>query len=93
MHVVLSQEGTGPRVVSAYVEIIFDNSDNRIPVSNSCVHVATTHPVRVVCVSEFSDQFEWVMCVAWESFFFLSSFFFWAGGLGVIIKDTSKIFF
>lgn len=26
------QEGTGPRVVSAYVEIIFDNSDNRIPV-------------------------------------------------------------
>lgn len=27
------KEGTGPRVVSAYVEIIFDNSDNRIPVS------------------------------------------------------------
>ena len=29
----LLQEGTGPRVVSAYVEIIFDNTDNRIPVS------------------------------------------------------------
>ena len=26
-------EGTGPRVVTAYVEIIFDNSDNRLPVS------------------------------------------------------------
>lgn len=28
----LLHEGTGPRVVSAYVEIIFDNSDNRIPI-------------------------------------------------------------
>lgn len=26
------QEGTGPRVISAFVEIIFDNSDNRLPV-------------------------------------------------------------
>lgn len=29
----LLHEGTGQRVLSAYVEIIFDNSDNRIPVS------------------------------------------------------------
>lgn len=29
----LLHEGTGSRVLSAYVEIIFDNSDNRIPVS------------------------------------------------------------
>lgn len=28
----LLHEGTGPRVVSAYVEIIFDNTDNRLPV-------------------------------------------------------------
>ncbi|XP_064630415.1 structural maintenance of chromosomes protein 3-like [Lineus longissimus] len=28
----LLHEGTGPRVISAYVEIIFDNSDNRIPI-------------------------------------------------------------
>lgn len=28
----LLHEGTGPRVVSAYVEIIFDNTDNRIPI-------------------------------------------------------------
>lgn len=28
----LLHEGTGPRVVTAYVEIIFDNSDNRLPV-------------------------------------------------------------
>merc|ERR1711972_429297 len=25
-------EGTGPRVISAYVEIIFDNSDGRLPI-------------------------------------------------------------
>lgn len=30
----LLHEGTGPRVISAFVEIIFDNSDNRIPVSH-----------------------------------------------------------
>lgn len=29
----LLHEGTGPRVVSAYVEIIFDNADARVPVS------------------------------------------------------------
>lgn len=28
----LLHEGTGARVVSAYVEIIFDNSDGRVPV-------------------------------------------------------------
>lgn len=32
----LLHEGTGPRVVSAYVEIIFDNSDARVPVSCTC---------------------------------------------------------
>lgn len=31
----LLHEGTGPRVLNAYVEIIFDNTDNRIPVSSS----------------------------------------------------------
>jgi hypothetical protein len=29
----LLHEGTGPRVVTAYVEIIFDNTDNRLPVN------------------------------------------------------------
>lgn len=29
----LLHEGSGPRVVSAYVEIIFDNADARVPVS------------------------------------------------------------
>ena len=33
------QEGTGPRVMSAFVEIIFDNTDNRIPVSQDVVIV------------------------------------------------------
>ena len=31
----LLHEGTGPRVISAFVEIIFDNSDNRIPVNSN----------------------------------------------------------
>lgn len=30
----LLHEGTGPRVVSAYVEIIFDNADGRVPVEH-----------------------------------------------------------
>lgn len=30
----LLHEGTGARVMSAYVEIVFDNSDNRVPVFN-----------------------------------------------------------
>jgi chromosome segregation ATPase len=29
----LLQEGAGPATMSAYVEIIFDNSDNRFPVT------------------------------------------------------------
>ena len=37
----LLHESTGPRVISAYVEIIFDNSDNRILVSHrSSVNLA-----------------------------------------------------
>jgi len=28
----LLHEGTGPRVISAYVEVIFDNTDNRVPI-------------------------------------------------------------
>lgn len=31
----LLHEGTGPRVMTAYVEILFDNSDGRIPVSRA----------------------------------------------------------
>lgn len=34
----LLHEGTGNRVISAYVEIIFDNSDNRVPVSKIFQH-------------------------------------------------------
>ncbi len=34
-----TQEGSGPRVVSAFVEIIFDNSDGRIPVSATITSV------------------------------------------------------
>ncbi|CAB4012064.1 structural maintenance of chromosomes 3-like, partial [Paramuricea clavata] len=33
----LLHEGSGPRVISAYVEIIFDNSDNRLPIEKEDV--------------------------------------------------------
>lgn len=33
----LLHEGTGPRVISAFVEIIFDNSDNRLPIDKEDV--------------------------------------------------------
>lgn len=33
----LLHEGTGARVMSAYVEIIFDNTDNRVPVKLNTV--------------------------------------------------------
>lgn len=35
----LLHEGTGPRVASAYVEIIFDNRDNRLPVIFHSIHL------------------------------------------------------
>ena len=28
----LLHEGTGPRVIAAYVELLFDNSDKRLPI-------------------------------------------------------------
>jgi chromosome segregation ATPase len=33
----LLHEGTGPRVISAYVEIIFDNSDGRLPIDKGAM--------------------------------------------------------
>jgi len=36
----LLHEGTGPRVISAHVEIIFDNADGRLPVKNSLNYVS-----------------------------------------------------
>jgi len=47
----LLHEGTGQRVISAFVEIIFDNSDNRIPVSigeinSHCFHLGSCHGVQ-----------------------------------------------
>ncbi|KAF0312854.1 Structural maintenance of chromosomes protein 3 [Amphibalanus amphitrite] len=35
----LLHEGTGPRVISAYVEIIFDNSDGRLPIDKEEVYL------------------------------------------------------
>lgn len=39
----LLHEGTGPRVISAHVEIIFDNSDGRLPVSKICYYIIFMH--------------------------------------------------
>lgn len=35
----LLHEGTGPRVISAYVEIIFDNSDGRLPIDKDEIYL------------------------------------------------------
>jgi structural maintenance of chromosome 3 (chondroitin sulfate proteoglycan 6) len=35
----LLHEGSGPKVLSAFVEIIFDNSDNRLPIDKSEVAI------------------------------------------------------
>ncbi|XP_071572251.1 structural maintenance of chromosomes protein 3 [Temnothorax nylanderi] len=35
----LLHEGTGPRVISAHVEIIFDNSDGRLPIDKDAVYL------------------------------------------------------
>ena len=39
----LLHEGTGPRVISAYVEIIFDNSDGRLPIDKEEVFLRYGH--------------------------------------------------
>lgn len=42
----LLHEGTGARIISAYVDIIFDNSDNRLPVSlvvSTCSSYSLNH--------------------------------------------------
>ena len=35
----LLHEGTGPRVISAYVEIVFDNTDRRLPIQKDEVAI------------------------------------------------------
>lgn len=48
------QEGTGPRVISAFVEIIFDNSDNRLPVSNCFFFFFSSNNVEnIIVAAEF----------------------------------------
>jgi hypothetical protein len=40
----LLHEGTGPATISAYAEIVFDNSDNRFPVSIPIMTVQASMP-------------------------------------------------
>lgn len=47
------QEGTGPRVISAFVEIIFDNSDNRLPVSNCFFFFFSNNVENIIVAAEF----------------------------------------
>ena len=46
----LLHEGTGARVVSAFVEIIFDNSDHRLPVSGAARELHMGSDTCCVCV-------------------------------------------
>ncbi|KAK5649967.1 hypothetical protein RI129_000996 [Pyrocoelia pectoralis] len=54
----LLHEGTGPRVVSAYVEIIFDNSDGRVPESHWCQKRSIFLNKKVVPRSEVMNLLE-----------------------------------
>jgi chromosome segregation ATPase len=47
----LLHEGTGPRVLNAYVEIIFDNTDGRLPVS--CFNWNKLH-LYIICFVLFT---------------------------------------
>ena len=43
------QEGAGHAVLSAYVEIVFDNSDNRFPVSIDTLSELPIHAALICC--------------------------------------------
>ena len=61
----LLHEGTGPRVISAFVEIIFDNSDNRIPVSwTACLSFLRAHV----------EPFAFSLCLLFEQIFVIILF-------------------
>ena len=50
------QEGAGSRLMSAFVEIVFDNSDGRIPVSEDVVPVKSPGGDSSIGSSNFSQQ-------------------------------------
>lgn len=50
----LLHEGTGPRVVTAYVEIIFDNTDNRLPVRYHSFSLSLLTKWYKICWKEYS---------------------------------------
>lgn len=43
----ICQEGAGHQVMSAFVEIVFDNSDNRIPV-HPLIHTCCPSSINVI---------------------------------------------
>lgn len=57
----LPQEGTGPRVISAFVEIIFDNSDNRLPVRMERVHTPVARVLLLLVILSLAA------CIHWDS--------------------------
>ena len=61
----LLHEGSGPKVVNAYVEIIFDNSDNRIPIEKEEVIMYTIFSVfQFAKVFLISKVFKFSNCFA-----------------------------
>lgn len=65
----LLHEGTGPRVISAFVEIIFDNQDGRIPVSyplyNCCCIIELVFLRFYNFYEIFENTFVSIQCCKW----------------------------
>ncbi len=51
------QEGTGPRVVTAFVEMIFDNTGSRIPVRNIVYGIPVNKVLYLFLTHELSQLF------------------------------------
>lgn len=51
-------EGAGPRVLLAHVEIVFDNSDNRVPVNRKIhmIYVYTNYVLELFCKKTLKSE-------------------------------------
>lgn len=63
----LLHEGTGPRVISAFVEIIFDNADGRIPVSDG--YISRFLCLNALIISCFWECHQHKPLLPWCNFF------------------------
>lgn len=58
----LLHEGSGPRVLQAFVEIVFDNSDNRLPASfiNAFLILTLVHIYSMFVLSSIKMKLDYV---------------------------------